>query len=193
MNWLLLVQLKILDVELLLHWKIANWLTHLRYKVIRFIYSITWRYFRLDWDPSYSIKFKSSAFSLSSCQVVIHLLAASYFMLLGPKRASNVCFYPIFFSDAVNVLLESIDEIQFLQDTPWIRREVDSMRQVLASPRLRSLLTVSVWFVGLIYWGERISLAFGLLFFFVVFVPPISFAYSLFTSLSTFTHFACTS
>ena len=56
-----------------------------------------------------------------------------------------------FFSDAVNVLLESIDEIQFLQDTPWIRREVDSMRQVLASPRLRSLLTVSVWFVGLIY------------------------------------------
>jgi len=43
-------------------------------------------------------------------------------------------------ANAVNVLLESIDEIQFLQDTPWIRREVDSMRQVLASPRLRSLL-----------------------------------------------------
>jgi len=43
---------------------------------------------------------------------------------------------------AVNVILESIDEIQFLQDTPWISRDVESMRQVLASSRLKSLLTL---------------------------------------------------
>lgn len=40
------------------------------------------------------------------------------------------------------MVLESIDEIQFLQDTPWIRRDVESMRQVLADTRLQSLLTV---------------------------------------------------
>ncbi len=50
----------------------------------------------------------------------------------------------LFFTGAVNVVLESIDEIQFLQDTPWIQRDVDGMRQVLANLRLRSLLTVRV-------------------------------------------------
>lgn len=44
--------------------------------------------------------------------------------------------------DAVNAVLDSIDEIQFLQDTPWILRDVESMRQVLSSSRLHSLLTV---------------------------------------------------
>ena len=45
-------------------------------------------------------------------------------------------------ADAVNAVLDSIDEIQFLQDTPWIRRDVESMRQVLNSSRLHSLMTV---------------------------------------------------
>lgn len=45
-------------------------------------------------------------------------------------------------SHAVNVVLESIDEIQFLQDTPWIRRDGESMRQVLSDTRLHSLLTL---------------------------------------------------
>lgn len=44
---------------------------------------------------------------------------------------------------AVNSVLESVDEIQFLQDTPWIRRDVGNMRQVLNNSRLHSLLTVS--------------------------------------------------
>ncbi|XP_057365190.1 peripheral plasma membrane protein CASK-like isoform X1 [Daphnia carinata] len=43
---------------------------------------------------------------------------------------------------AVNAILDSIDEIQFLQDTPWIQRDVESMRQVLSSSRLHSLLTL---------------------------------------------------
>lgn len=47
--------------------------------------------------------------------------------------------------EAVNVVLESVDEIQFLQDTPWIRRDVESMRQVLNNPRLQSLLTVRIF------------------------------------------------
>lgn len=49
------------------------------------------------------------------------------------------CFISL---DAVNAVLDSIDEIQFLQDTPWIHRDVESMRQVLNSSRLHSLLTV---------------------------------------------------
>jgi len=45
-------------------------------------------------------------------------------------------------NNAVNVILESIDEIQFLQDTPWIKRDLESVRQVLGSSRLISLLTI---------------------------------------------------
>ncbi|EFX82008.1 hypothetical protein DAPPUDRAFT_317092 [Daphnia pulex] len=45
-------------------------------------------------------------------------------------------------NNAVNAVLDSIDEIQFLQDTPWIQRDVESMRQVLNSSRLHSLLTL---------------------------------------------------
>ena len=62
------------------------------------------------------------------------------FLLLFMTVSRLVLLHP----DAVNVVLESIDEIQFLQDTPWIRRDVESMSQVLSDTRLHSLLTVCI-------------------------------------------------